>query len=740
MTEYDFKGLARALLSRARELLPIWLPGGKLVGHEYMCGSLRGERGDSLRVNINTGLWADFAGVDKGGDLVSLYAAIQGVSQGVAARELAQYVGFQALEPAPIKPAIQQPVPRETPQLPPIDAPVPTMQHPKHGEPSNSWTYKDADENVLFYIARYDTAEGKEIIPWSWDGSKWVAKGWPAPRPLFGLPYLKQRPSAPVLIVEGEKAAVAAQQIAGRTYVVITWPNGSKAVSKADWTPIYGRKVLIWPDADTPGLSAAHELATLLQPHCPEIKIITPEYQDGWDAADALDQGWDWSQFAAWAKPRVQLFTVEAKAEAGKAIAAAQANVQVNVTTEPDDPVSESLVMLYERLGVVCTGQGNPVLNINNLNRIFSGLPIFKGAIWFDEFHRKYFTTLWTGQPREWRNIDDLKLTNFLQLHFGLLRLSDDIVNKAIQVFAHQDVRNEPKDWMESLVWDGTPRIETFLIDCAGAIDNEYTRSTSRNFWTSMVARVYHPGCKVDNMIILEGAQGKRKSTLLATIGGAWHTESTEEIGSKDFFQSLNGKLIVEFADLSSWSKSDVDILKKTITCRVDRYRVSYGRAAEDHPRTSIFAGTTNESIYLRDDTGARRFWPIKTTDIDIERARELRDQLFAEAVQAYKNGGSWWEMPDSAFEEQELRRVVDEWEHVIADYLLHKTETTVKDVATEALKIDVGKLDKTTQMRIARILKVLGWERETSWIGGKAQKLWVRVHSHVAGKDDETW
>ena len=157
-------------------------------------------------------------------------------------------------------------------------------------------------------------------------------------------------------------------------------------------------------------------------------------------------------------------------------------------------------------------------------------------------------------------------------------------------------------------------------------------------------------------MIILEGPQGKLKSTLLSSIGEQWHCESTEQIHSKDFLQAFRGKLITEFADLSNWPKDDMDILKKTITCRIDRYRPSYGRISQDFPRMSVFAGTTNSSLYLSDETGARRFWPIKTNNINIPRAKQEREQLFAEAVHLFKSNASWWETPESAIAEQELR------------------------------------------------------------------------------------
>jgi len=748
--ELDFEGLARHLLGKARNLLPLWLPGGALRGAEWCCGDLRGERGDSLKVNVNTGKWADFATGDKGGDLVSLYAAIHGIKQAEAAKRLAESENY-SIRPQETNSVARREEPKPSKPDPKHLHNTADFRHGQHGDPSTMWEYKDSDGSLMFFVARYDTSAGKQILPWSWVDGRWQCKGWPAPRPLYGLQELAANPAKPVLIVEGEKAADAARKIVGSVYVVVTWPNGSKAVSKADWRPVYGRKVLIWPDADEAGISAGYDVAKILTQHVPEVKLIDPSVNpslsatSGWDAADALAAGWTWNDFKEWAKTRVSVYKTPdliqatAVAETDKTIAAAQVNVQLH--TEDGVDIPGNLQEIYASLGIMSTRQGAAVCNLNNINRALSGLDRFKGSIWFDDFHRKFFTTLDSTEPHEWLDIDDLRLTNYLQERLGFLKVSDDLVNKAVRLFAKSDIRNEPRDWFETLVWDKKPRIESFFIDCAEAPDNDYVRAASRNFWVSMVARVYKPGSKVDNMVILEGGQGKFKSTLLATIGGKWHSESSEAIGTSNFYQSLNGKLIIEFADLSNWPKYDVDVLKKTITCRVDRYRAPYARNSEDFPRTSIFAGTTNESIYLRDDTGARRFWPIQTGFIDIARTSELREQLFAEAVEAFKAGASWWEMPDSALNEQELRRISDEWEHVIADFLIQREEITIKEIALDSpLKIDLAKLDKSIQMRIARIIKSLGWERRTVRTGGNIQKMWFRNRNHGGGNDEVPW
>lgn len=722
MSDIDFEGLARELIGRARDLVPLWLPGGKLIGHEYTCGSLRGEPGSSLSVNVDTGRWADFAGTEKGGDLISLYAAIEGLSQGEAARRLSDETGYALRETEPYKPGTKPPeeetIPEEPETIkPPEGTDVPAMDHPTFGAAVMAWMYPDFDGLPLFYVARYDTPGGKQIVPWSWhkDG-RWVMKGWPAPRPLYGLRDLQQSPGAPVLVVEGEKAADAAKSIVGDKYVVMTWPNGSKAVKKADWSPVFGRKVLIWPDADEPGHAAAKEVANILKGHSPQVKVIDSDKSDGWDAHDALEAGWDWDRLVEWAKPRARVVTVSAKAEAsaGGAKATAVAAVQVNIEQQEQADIPPSLYAFYAEHGIATSKSGHPLCNMDNILRVFENMQEMKGVVWYDEFHAKYFTLQGSpDKPREWADIDDLRLTAHLQRNLGFQKLSDDIVHKAIRVYAERSPRNEPRDWMDSLVWDGTPRIESFFIDSLGVEPSEYTKSASKNWWLCMAARIFKPGCKVDNMVILEGGQGKFKSTALNVVGGKWYAEALESPLSKDFYMALHGKLIVEVAELDSFRRAEDTLIKRLLTCHTDRYRPPYGRIAQDFQRHCIFVGTTNEHAYLRDHTGARRFWPVKIGEIDLKKIREERDQLFAEAVHRFKAGDSWWEMPEEETREaQESRRQEDEWETVVTEYLERKTEVTIKDVAVDAIKIDVSRLDLLIQRRIAKIMQSIGWTK----------------------------
>lgn len=731
-----------------------WLPGGRVVGNEFECGNLSGVAGRSLRVNLRSGKWADFSSNEKGGDLISLYAAIKGISQIEAYRQLG---GASPKASVPNGNGHHHHPPSESDAAslvpPPKGTKKPDFVHRRHGSATKVWAYRDGTGAVLYFIARYDGPERKQFIPWSWrsDG-KWVNKAWPEPRPLYGLELLAAHPERAVMVVEGEKAADAARSIAGHVYNVVTWQGGSLAWKKTDLTPLYGKKILLWPDADEPGVEAMYRVGMFLVEHCVEIKQINPApEQGGWDAADALAAGMDWQKFKAWAGPRAEIRKVTMPEQTVKKPAAKRSDVevlpargdapelhiQVTNTNEPAAaPVS--LHAAWENMGLAMTQKSGPIINVDNVVRILEGWPALKDVVWFDEFHQRVLTNKDNdGKIREWRDVDDIDLTVYLQRELGLPKMTEKVVRSAVELYSFRHTRNEPRDWMEKLIWDRSPRIDHFFAQALGADDSEYTLAASRNFWLAMIARVYRPGCKFDNMVVLEGHQGKFKSSALNLIGGEWFMEATETIGTKDFLQSLNGKLLVEIAELDGFSKADVRTIKKTISCRVDTYRASFGRRATDFKRRCVFVGTTNEDEYLEDSTGGRRFWPIKIGNIDLALIVEHRDQLFAEAVARFKAGEEWWQMPAVAAEEQEARRRGDAWEDLVLPYLSGKEKVRLAEVALDsALKIDAAHFDKRSQMRLGAVMRALGWERKLSRSGSKVEKVWFRTDRAVTAPE----
>lgn len=363
---------------------------------------------------------------------------------------------------------------------------------------------------------------------------------------------------------------------------------------------------------------------------------------------------------------------------------------------------------------------GGLINNLYNVRRLIELAPGIGQNLWYDTFHYKFMGKKGNGEVVEWTDEHDLELCVFMQQHMGLPNLKDETVRKARIIHSMQNLRNEPKEWIESLTWDGTDRINTFFSQYMGAEDGDYTRSVSHNFWVSMVARIMKPGCKVDNMVILEGEQGVGKSTALNIIGGKWYVESNEPLGSKDFCQITHGNLIIEIGELDSFSKAESTTIKKVISTAVDRFRAPYARSAKDYPRQCIFVGTTNDTDYLKDATGGRRFWPVACNTVKYDDIKRDREQLFAEALVRYKAGMSWHEVPDVAKVVQESRTEQDPWQDDIERYLKERESmnaqyVTVAEVLTKCLEFDLDKMDRRHSLRVGKVLRTLKWNKKKS-------------------------
>lgn len=312
MSGLDFEGLALTLLPRARELCVEWLPGGKMAGVEYRCGSIQGGPGKSFSVNTHDGSWGEFGEGEQisGGDFTSLYAAIHRQTQPEAYKILAERYSYKS-SGAEIIHLVKKP---ENITPPPLGEAAPDFIHYTHGRATASWLYKTVMGHPMYWIARYDSPDGKQIIPWTWSAleRKWKAKAYPEPRPLYNLDLLAARDDKPILIVEGEKTADAAIKLLGHLYKVTTWSGGAKALSKTDFGPLAGLpKVTLWPDADEPGWNAMQEIAERLHiMNVGEMKIVDTRGHEssGWDIADALTQGWDHMALIGWAKPKVIIY------------------------------------------------------------------------------------------------------------------------------------------------------------------------------------------------------------------------------------------------------------------------------------------------------------------------------------------------------------------------------------------------------------------------------------------------
>lgn len=384
-------------------------------------------------------------------------------------------------------------------------------------------------------------------------------------------------------------------------------------------------------------------------------------------------------------------------------------------------------------LGKSIKGKGQGPLSI--LANVLSALrndPSLVNAFAYDEMQRATMLMQKEGrsiEPRPVEDADIFRLQEFLQ-RAGLKNLGADTVHAAVDVRGRECKFHPVRDYLEILNWDGTPRVENWLVRYLGAPQIPYIQAIGRMFLISMVARVFKPGCKADYMLVLEGPQATLKSTACRILGGAHFSDNLPDVTiGKDVSQHLRGKWLIEVSEMDAMSRAEATQLKAFITRQIEQYRPSYGRREVIEPRQCIFVGTTNKKTYLKDETGGRRFWPVQTGHIDASALERDRDKLFAETMRMYRSGVRWW--PDRSFErqhimpEQETRFQADAWEELIEKYLAVEHEkVTVGQVGREALGIENRHLGRAEQNRIIAIFEKLGWERgKRSEVG----RWWVK-------------
>jgi predicted P-loop ATPase len=335
--------------------------------------------------------------------------------------------------------------------------------------------------------------------------------------------------------------------------------------------------------------------------------------------------------------------------------------------------------------------------------------------------------------PRAVRDADVSQLQEWLQRR-GLPRISKDMTHQAVDFRARERTFHPVRDYLDGLSWDRKPRLDRWLAYHLGAEHSSYTEAVGRMFLIAMVARIFEPGCKADYVLVLEGDQGVRKSTACRILAGEWFSDALPDVlRDKDASQHLRGKWLIEVAELSSTRRAEAEHLKAFITRQTERYRPSYGRLEVIEPRQCLFVGTTNKDAYLRDETGGRRFWPVKVGAIDLDALRHDRDQLFAEAVVAYREGKRWW--PDEGFEREHIKPQQDDrfegdpWDETIAAHLATCERVRITDIARNVLGIEGAKVGTADQRRIAAVLAGLGWKPVRDWQG----RGYVRARGHVA-------
>jgi len=329
----------------------------------------------------------------------------------------------------------------------------------------------------------------------------------------------------------------------------------------------------------------------------------------------------------------------------------------------------------------------------------------------------------WRGGPI---NDADLGLVRVAVEQAGMHSVGSDLTAQAVRAVAELNRYHPVKDWLESLHHDGKPRLDTWLTRYLGVDASPYSRAVGRAFLIVMVARTMRPGCKHDHVLVLGGAQGIGKSTACHILGGDYAGDNMPSIrdGAKEAGLYLKGHWLVELAELAPSRKAEAEDLKAFLTRDTDEIRAPYARRADIVPRQCVFVGTTNETAFLRDASGGRRFWPV-TCGATIKTAAlaEDREQLFAEAVAAFRAGEAWHLPPDlerQAAVEQEAAREEHPWEQPIRRILDGLTEgdgfdrkpknsVTVSELLT-LLGIPLERHPGAASRNAASILRMFGW------------------------------
>lgn len=827
-----FAELSAALLSRADTLVPMWLPGGTKRGHEWVCASLSGGAGTSCSVNLVNGQWADFAGDERGGDLVSLYAAIHGLSMGKAALDVARDEGLEdvaGVQPARGDVAPKPPRPAPPPAPPkaepegwktirpvPATAPAPTFWHAyrnndKHQDVIDHLAEYRTGDDLHGYVVRFVTSTGdKETLPYTWcisarDGAcKWHWKHWDELRPLYVPARRKPVPGDTVVLVEGEKKAEALQavldQVVPGIYLVCSWAGGCKAWKKADWSWLQSCTVLLWPDCDgkrepltkkeaaacldevaleiakasqpllpvakQPGMAAMLGIGALLRAEqtCTVQMLPIPEplaVPDGWDCFDAIHtDGWDCARVLIFFGSAFALPEGDGVAPAGKADAAKKIDGLVDTAGGGNDdsgtgadaaeapgakPIPWWLKPYWDadkcrwfvsrKLVIAALNHDDLLAPVLGLNELSNNIEARHPWPWPH------------GRVGPVTSTVDLALGKYLSDSYGLPSINRAALNEAIETVAHERPFHPVRDYLQGLQHDGTARIDKWLIFVLGESPEtlkpamrEYLTLVGRYWLLGMVNRVMEPGCKFDYCPVLEGPGGLGKSTMVEVLASSEffsdaHFDLTR---GKDGQEQVQGRILYELAELASFGKAEIQLIKAFISSKVDRYRPSYGRVVESYPRQCVLVGTTNENTYLRDRTGNRRFWPVPVKcRINIPWLTKWRDQLLAEAFALYQQGGVVFtpspEDEARLFVPMQESRLVEtavlsELLHVLTrDPVATSIGAIVNNLAdfvtmaqlTLALGVDAAKSNAVLEGQIRSWLDHEGWDRVKKQING---------------------
>ena len=399
--------------------------------------------------------------------------------------------------------------------------------------------------------------------------------------------------------------------------------------------------------------------------------------------------------------------------------------------------------------------------NLANIAAIFEHSVEWDKMFSYNEFTDEYMlmrpvlgtrTPRSSFKPRQLKDNDFTHVVIWLQRN-GFPQVTKEIVSTAIFAVAEQRIISPVRHYLENIEKqiDWSPKTHSaqlrFLCEkyfgvtvdetLAGS-HPDYLQAVSEKFMISAVARAFQPGCKVDTMLVLDGPQGAGKSTAAAILAGQdWFSDSLPAVGTKDASDHIRGKWFIEIGELASLSKTETETTKAFISRQVERYRRPYDRSETTYLRRCVFVGTTNQDTYLKDETGNRRFWPVRVGAIDQEALKRDRDLLWAEAVFLYRQGKPWHMTSGAAVlaETAQLSRVSEDiWQAILEQSLEAVNEVSLKEAADKIL-LEQSKVSKADQNRLSACLKAIGFVPRGRFTAGSQRSAVRYVRSNTVVK-----
>jgi putative DNA primase/helicase len=526
-------------------------------------------------------------------------------------------------------PAVWEPL-TNTIETPPASA----FEHYRLGYPVATYHYRTADGITIGYVCRFENDGKKETLPLclavntQTGVTEWRWLSFAKPRPLYGLD--RMRPDKNILLVEGEKTADAARLLFSGMDV-LTWPGGANAVAHADFTPLAGRSVVMWPDADDAGIEAMRRIYQLHGASFKDCRVVpvSDQLPKGWDLADDAPDGFDPVKYAK-----------------ASIVPAGECFIDPEPAPEPIQPpakIPTYLTVDYYSPLPDANDKGKPLSTIENLEHIISRLGV---NIRYNVISKNLDVII----PESSYSADNNEnaCLAWMMSECARFKYPDTKLPAYMLEIGDRNQYNPVKIWVESIPWDGLDRL-TILTNSLGSKDPELTGMLLKKWMVGAIHAAYSPsGIDNSSVLVLQGEQYAGKTawfkSLLGDLSGTLGKEGAiVNPTDKDSVLGVVKYWLVELGELdATFRRADIAVLKSFITRDSDELRKPYAAGFSKYPRRTMFFASVNPKTYLHDETGSRRFWTVECTkDLNPNHGIDVQ-QAWAQVKHMYDSGYSW--------------------------------------------------------------------------------------------------